>query len=143
MTLPRITPAILCGGSGTRLWPLSRKSLHKQFVSLVGDNRLLRPTVERFAKIKPGASFSLQMHCHPAEHWIVVSSTAEVTNGETMQILTENQSTYVSLGQTHRLANPGKVPHEIIEVQSGSYLGEEDIVRLEDAYGRQNINYRV
>ena len=86
--------------------------------------------------VKPGASLSLQMHHHRAEHWIVVSGTAEVTNGEQVTLLTENQSTYIPLGQTHRLRNPGKVPLEIIEVQSGSYLGEDDIVRFEDTYGR-------
>ena len=87
--------------------------------------------------VKPGASLSLQMHHHRAEHWIVVSGTAEVTNGDKVILLTENQSTYIPLGQTHRLANPGKVPLEIIEVQSGSYLGEDDIVRFEDTYGRK------
>jgi mannose-1-phosphate guanylyltransferase / mannose-6-phosphate isomerase len=86
--------------------------------------------------VKPGASLSLQMHHHRAEHWIVVSGTAEVTNGDAKIILTENQSTYIPLGQVHRLANPGKMPLEIIEVQSGSYLGEDDIVRFEDTYGR-------
>jgi mannose-1-phosphate guanylyltransferase/mannose-6-phosphate isomerase len=86
--------------------------------------------------VKPGASLSLQMHHHRAEHWIVVSGTAEVTCGERRTILSENQSTYIPLGETHRLANPGKVPLEIIEVQSGSYLGEDDIVRFEDTYGR-------
>jgi mannose-1-phosphate guanylyltransferase/mannose-6-phosphate isomerase len=86
--------------------------------------------------VKPGASLSLQMHHHRAEHWIVVSGTAEVTNGDTVILLTENQSTYIPLGQAHRLRNPGKVPLEIIEVQSGSYLGEDDIVRFEDTYGR-------
>jgi mannose-1-phosphate guanylyltransferase/mannose-6-phosphate isomerase len=86
--------------------------------------------------VKPGASLSLQMHHHRAEHWVVVSGTAEVTNGDKVIMLTENQSTYIPLGQTHRLANPGKVPLEIIEVQSGSYLGEDDIVRFEDTYGR-------
>jgi mannose-1-phosphate guanylyltransferase/mannose-6-phosphate isomerase len=86
--------------------------------------------------VKPGASLSLQMHHHRAEHWIVVSGTAEVTNGEQVILLSENQSTYIPLGTTHRLANPGKVPLEIIEVQSGSYLGEDDIVRFEDTYGR-------
>ena len=86
--------------------------------------------------VKPGASLSLQMHHHRAEHWIVVSGTAEVTNGDQVILLTENQSTYIPLGTTHRLANPGKVPLEIIEVQSGSYLGEDDIVRFEDTYGR-------
>ena len=86
--------------------------------------------------VKPGAALSLQMHHHRAEHWIVVSGTAEVTNGDTVTLLSENQSTYIPLGATHRLANPGKVPLEIIEVQSGSYLGEDDIVRFEDTYGR-------
>jgi mannose-1-phosphate guanylyltransferase/mannose-6-phosphate isomerase len=86
--------------------------------------------------VKPGASLSLQKHHHRAEHWIVVSGTAEVTNGDQVILLTENQSTYIPLGQVHRLANPGKVPLEIIEVQSGSYLGEDDIVRYEDTYGR-------
>jgi mannose-1-phosphate guanylyltransferase/mannose-6-phosphate isomerase len=86
--------------------------------------------------VKPGASLSLQMHHHRAEHWIVVTGTAEVTNGDKVLILSENQSTYIPLGQVHRLANPGKVPLEIIEVQSGSYLGEDDIVRFEDTYGR-------
>ena len=86
--------------------------------------------------VKPGASLSLQMHHHRAEHWIVVSGTAEVTNGDKTIVLSENQSTYIPLGQVHRLANPGKVPLEIIEVQSGSYLGEDDIVRFEDTYGR-------
>jgi len=88
--------------------------------------------------VKPGASLSLQMHHHRAEHWIVVQGTAEVTCGERKIILTENQSTYIPLGETHRLANPGKLPLEIIEVQSGSYLGEDDIVRFEDTYGRTN-----
>ena len=86
--------------------------------------------------VNPGATLSLQMHHHRAEHWIVVQGTAEVTCGERKMILTENQSTYIPLGETHRLANPGKLPLEIIEVQSGSYLGEDDIVRFEDTYGR-------
>lgn len=88
--------------------------------------------------VNPGATLSLQMHHHRAEHWVVVSGTAEVTNGDKVMLLGENQSTYIPLGQVHRLANPGKVPLEIIEVQSGSYLGEDDIVRLEDTYGRVN-----
>lgn len=87
-------------------------------------------------QVKPGASLSLQMHHHRAEHWIVVKGTAEITNGDKVIMLTENQSTYIPQGQTHRLANPGKTPLEIIEVQSGSYLGEDDIVRFEDNYGR-------
>lgn len=87
--------------------------------------------------VKPGATLSLQMHHHRAEHWIVVSGTAEVTNGDKVMLLGENQSTYIPLGQAHRLANPGKVPLVIIEVQSGAYLGEDDIVRFNDSYGRQ------
>jgi mannose-1-phosphate guanylyltransferase/mannose-6-phosphate isomerase len=87
-------------------------------------------------QVKPGASLSLQMHHHRAEHWIVVKGTAEITNGDQVILLTENQSTYIPQGQTHRLSNPGKTPLEIIEVQSGSYLGEDDIVRFEDTYGR-------
>ena len=87
-------------------------------------------------QVKPGASLSLQMHHHRAEHWIVVKGTAEITNGDKVIMLTENQSTYIPQGQTHRLANPGKTTLEIIEVQSGSYLSEDDIVRLEDTYGR-------
>jgi mannose-1-phosphate guanylyltransferase/mannose-6-phosphate isomerase len=87
-------------------------------------------------QVKPGASLSLQMHHHRAEHWIVVKGTAEITNGDQVILLTENQSTYIPQGRTHRLANPGKTPLEIIEVQSGSYLGEDDIVRFEDRYGR-------
>jgi mannose-1-phosphate guanylyltransferase / mannose-6-phosphate isomerase len=86
--------------------------------------------------VKPKASLSLQKHHHRAEHWIVVSGTAEVTCGERKMLLTENQSTYIPLGEVHRLANPGTIPLEIIEVQSGSYLGEDDIVRFEDSYGR-------
>jgi mannose-1-phosphate guanylyltransferase/mannose-6-phosphate isomerase len=88
-------------------------------------------------QVKPGASLSLQMHHHRAEHWIVVKGTAEITNGDQIILLTENQSTYIPQGQTHRLANPGRTPLEIIEVQSGSYLGEDDIVRFEDTYGRK------
>ena len=87
-------------------------------------------------QVKPGASLSLQKHHHRAEHWVVVSGTAEITCGDKMRLLTENQSTYIPLGEVHRLANPGTIPLEIIEVQSGSYLGEDDIVRFEDTYGR-------
>jgi mannose-1-phosphate guanylyltransferase / mannose-6-phosphate isomerase len=87
-------------------------------------------------QVKPGASLSLQKHHHRAEHWIVVKGTAEITNGDKTILLTENQSTYIPLGTIHRLANPGAIPLEIIEVQSGSYLGEDDIVRFEDHYGR-------
>lgn len=89
-------------------------------------------------QVKPGASLSLQMHHHRAEHWIVVKGVAEITNGDKVITLSENQSTYIPKGQTHRLSNPGETPLEIIEVQSGSYLGEDDIVRFEDHYGRSN-----
>lgn len=87
-------------------------------------------------QVKPKASLSLQKHHHRAEHWIVVKGTAEITNGDKTLLLTENQSTYIPLGEVHRLANPGAIPLEIIEVQSGTYLGEDDIVRFEDNYGR-------
>ena len=86
--------------------------------------------------VKPGASLSLQMHHHRAEHWIVVSGTGRITRGDEVILLAENQSTYIPLGVKHRLENPGVVPLELIEVQSGSYLGEDDIVRFEDVYGR-------
>ena len=87
--------------------------------------------------VNPGASLSLQKHHHRAEHWIVVKGTATVTCGKNVMLLSENQSTYIPLGEVHRLANPGQIPLEIIEVQSGSYLGEDDIIRLEDVYGRE------
>jgi len=86
--------------------------------------------------VNPGGVLSLQMHHHRAEHWIVVSGTARVTKGEETFLVSENESTYIPLGTTHRLENPGKLPLEMIEVQSGSYLGEDDIVRFEDRYGR-------
>jgi mannose-1-phosphate guanylyltransferase / mannose-6-phosphate isomerase len=87
-------------------------------------------------KVKPGAKLSLQMHHHRAEHWVVVTGTARVTNGDKDEYLTENQSTYIPLGVVHSLENPGKIPLELIEIQSGGYLGEDDIVRFEDRYGR-------
>jgi mannose-1-phosphate guanylyltransferase/mannose-6-phosphate isomerase len=87
-------------------------------------------------QVKPGASLSLQKHHHRAEHWVVVKGAAEITNGDKTVLLAEDQSTYIPLGEVHRLANPGTTPLEIIEVQSGSYLGEDDIVRLQDDYGR-------
>jgi len=90
--------------------------------------------------VKPGQSLSLQMHHHRAEHWVVVRGTAKVTRGTDTLLLTEDQSTYIPLGTVHRLENPGSIPLEIIEVQSGSYLGEDDIVRFEDAYGRGSAN---
>jgi len=88
-------------------------------------------------QVNPGASLSLQMHRHRSEHWIVVKGIAEIINGDKVLELKENESTYIPAGQTHRLSNPVKHPLEIIEVQTGSYLGEDDIVRFEDAYGRQ------
>ena len=100
--------------------------------SVDGGNRF---QVKRIV-VNPGASLSLQMHHHRAEHWIVVRGTARVTRGEDVFLVTENESTYIPLGTRHRLENPGKVPLEMIEVQSGAYLGEDDIVRFEDAFGR-------
>ena len=86
--------------------------------------------------VQPGARLSLQKHHHRAEHWVVVRGTAQVTCDEKTFLLTENQSTYIPIASVHRLSNPGKIPLEIIEVQSGSYLGEDDIERLDDVYGR-------
>jgi mannose-1-phosphate guanylyltransferase/mannose-6-phosphate isomerase len=88
-------------------------------------------------KVKPGATLSLQMHHHRAEHWVVVAGTARITRGEEVFLLEENQSTYIPIGVKHRIENPGMIALEIIEVQSGSYLGEDDIVRFEDVYGRR------
>jgi len=90
--------------------------------------------------VKPGASMSLQLHRHRAEHGIVVAGTARITRGEETFLLEENQSTYIPIGAKHRIENPGKIPLHIIEVQSGSYLGEDDIVRFEDRYGREGSN---
>ncbi|MBS0612333.1 MAG: mannose-1-phosphate guanylyltransferase/mannose-6-phosphate isomerase [Proteobacteria bacterium] len=90
--------------------------------------------------VKPGAVLSLQMHHHRAEHWIVVSGTARITCDDKVFLLSENESTYIPIGSRHRIENPGKVPLHIVEVQSGSYLGEDDIVRFEDNYGRQGTN---
>ena len=87
--------------------------------------------------VRPGGKLSLQMHHHRAEHWVVVQGTAKIVCGNAEKILTEDQSTYIPLGTPHRLENPGKIPLHVIEVQSGSYLGEDDIVRFEDHYGRE------
>jgi mannose-1-phosphate guanylyltransferase len=95
-----------------------------------------RDQVKRIT-VKPGAKLSLQMHHHRAEHWVVVRGTAKVQKGDQVIMLGENQSTYIPLGEIHALENPGKIPLELIEVQSGSYLGEDDIVRFEDRYGRR------
>jgi mannose-1-phosphate guanylyltransferase / mannose-6-phosphate isomerase len=103
--------------------------------SYEGIDRGDRFQVKRIV-VTPGSQLSLQMHHHRAEHWIVVKGTALVTNGENEVLLTENQSTYIPVGVMHRLTNPGKIPLELIEVQSGAYLGEDDIIRFEDTYGR-------
>jgi mannose-1-phosphate guanylyltransferase / mannose-6-phosphate isomerase len=86
--------------------------------------------------VKPGGILSLQMHHHRAEHWVVVNGTAKVTKGNEELVLHENESTFIPMGTRHRLENPGKIPLHLIEVQSGSYLGEDDIVRYDDTYGR-------
>jgi mannose-1-phosphate guanylyltransferase/mannose-6-phosphate isomerase len=101
-----------------------------QRIDLGGRYQVKRITVN------PGSKLSLQSHFHRAEHWVVVSGTARVTVDETVKVLTENQSIYIPLGAVHRMENPGKIPLELIEVQSGSYLGEDDIVRYEDVYNR-------
>ena len=111
------------------------REVHRPWGSYDSVDNGGRHQVKRI-KVKPGAALSLQMHHHRAEHWIVVSGTAKVTRGEETLLLSENESTYIPLGVKHRLENPGKVPLELIEVQSGSYLGEDDIVRFEDVYGR-------
>jgi mannose-1-phosphate guanylyltransferase/mannose-6-phosphate isomerase len=102
----------------------------------------LRYQVKRIT-VKPGAKLSLQKHFHRAEHWTVVSGTALVTRGEETLMLKEDQSTYIPLGTVHRLENPGKIPLELIEVQSGPYLGEDDIVRFDDVYGREKEKEKV
>ncbi len=111
------------------------REVHRPWGSYDSVDMGHRHQVKRI-KVKPGAALSLQMHHHRAEHWIVVSGTARVTRGDEILLLSENESTYIPLGVKHRLENPGKVPLELIEVQSGSYLGEDDIVRFEDVYGR-------
>ena len=89
--------------------------------------------------VKPGHKLSVQLHHHRAEHWIVVSGTANVQIADKQVLLTENQSTYIPIGVVHSLENPGRIPLELIEVQSGSYLGEDDIIRFEDRYGRLEL----
>jgi len=90
--------------------------------------------------VKPGAKLSMQMHYHRAEHWVVVSGTAKVTRGDEVLLLRENESTFIPLGVGHRLENPGRLPLHLVEVQSGAYLGEDDIVRFDDQYGRTGTN---
>lgn len=116
----------------------SHRRVYRPWGSYEGVDAGERFQVKRIV-VKQGASLSLQMHHHRAEHWIVVKGTARVTRGDEQMLLTENQSTYIPLGVVHRLENPGSIPLEIIEVQSGSYLGEDDIVRFEDQYGRDTL----
>ena len=115
--------------------PLNHREVYRPWGMYDSIDQGKRYQVKRIT-VKPGAKLSLQMHHHRAEHWIVVSGTAKVTNGEQTLIVTENQSTFIPVGQVHSLENPGVIPLELIEVQSGSYLGEDDIVRFEDRYGR-------
>ncbi len=110
-------------------------TVHRPWGSYRGIDAGVRYQVKRIT-VAPGAQLSLQMHHHRAEHWIVVSGMARVTRGEEVFLLSENESTYIRPGQVHRLENPGKLPLHLIEVQSGGYLGEDDIVRFEDGYGR-------
>jgi mannose-1-phosphate guanylyltransferase/mannose-6-phosphate isomerase len=114
---------------------LVHRKVHRPWGSYDGIEKGERFQVKRIV-VEPGAALSLQMHYHRAEHWIVVRGTARVTRGDQTFLLTENESTYIPPGTKHRLENPGKMPLEIIEVQSGAYLGEDDIVRFEDVYGR-------
>lgn len=110
--------------------------VHRPWGCYQGIDMDKRYQVKRIS-VSPGASLSLQMHHHRAEHWVVVNGTAKVTCGDKTFILSENESTFIPVGTKHRLENPGKIPLDIIEVQSGSYLGEDDIVRFEDVYGRE------
>lgn len=150
--------AIVESGDAVLVLPRDRSQDVKKIVNILKrDNReefKLHPVVyrpwgnyerlvegERFQVkrivVKPGRALSLQMHHHRSEHWIIVRGTAEITIGEQTNLYTENQSVYIPVGQLHKLHNPGKIPLELIEVQSGTYLGEDDIVRIEDSYGRK------
>ena len=111
------------------------KCVHRPWGHYESIDQGARFQVKRIT-VKPGGKLSVQMHHHRAEHWIVVTGTAKVRKGDSSVLLTENQSIYISLGEIHALENPGMVPLELIEIQTGSYLGEDDIVRLEDTYGR-------
>lgn len=117
--------------------PLVHRQVFRPWGSYEGLVQSGRFQVKRIV-VKPGASLSLQMHHHRAEHWVVVKGTARVTCGDDVRLLAEDQSTYIPIGTAHRLENPGRIELEIIEVQSGSYLGEDDIVRFEDHYGRSD-----
>ncbi len=121
--------------SGNREEALNHKIVYRPWGSYQSLNADSRFQVKRIT-VKPGAMLSLQKHYHRAEHWVVVRGTALITRGEEEFMLREDESTYIPSGTAHRLANPGKIPLELIEVQSGSYLGEDDIVRLDDVYGR-------
>ncbi|MHA6685974.1 mannose-1-phosphate guanylyltransferase/mannose-6-phosphate isomerase [Mesorhizobium sp. A556] len=114
---------------------LSHREVHRPWGHYDSIDVGERDQVKRIT-VKPGAKLSVQMHHHRAEHWVVVKGTAKVQKGNDTIILTENQSTYIPLGEIHALENPGRIPLELIEVQTGSYLGEDDIVRFEDLYGR-------
>lgn len=115
--------------------PISHRKVYRPWGSYDSIDSGERFQVKRIT-VKPGASLSLQKHHHRAEHWIVVSGTAEVTHNDEVYLVSENESTYLPLGAVHRLHNPGKILLELIEVQSGSYLGEDDIIRIDDIYGR-------
>jgi mannose-1-phosphate guanylyltransferase/mannose-6-phosphate isomerase len=114
---------------------LIHRRVYRPWGSYEGIDVGQRYQVKRIT-VNPGAALSLQMHHHRAEHWIIVSGTAKVTRGEETFIVSENESTYIPIGTKHRLENPGSIPLQMIEVQSGSYLGEDDIVRFDDQYGR-------
>lgn len=129
----KIVDALKCSG---REEHLIHRRVHRPWGAYQTIDRDERFQVKRIT-VNPGASLSLQKHHHRAEHWVVVSGTAEITRGDEVFTLGEDESTYIPLGVTHRLHNPGRIPLEMIEVQSGSYLGEDDIVRYEDTYGRQ------
>jgi mannose-1-phosphate guanylyltransferase/mannose-6-phosphate isomerase len=116
---------------------ISHRKVYRPWGCYEGVDTGERFQVKRIT-VNPGAALSLQMHHHRAEHWIVVTGTARVTRGDEVFLLTENQSTYIPLGTKHRLENPGAMPLEMIEVQSGGYLGEDDIVRFEDKYNRES-----
>ena len=120
--------------SGRNEWELNRE-VYRPWGKYDSIDSGERYQVKRIT-VKPGAKLSVQMHHHRAEHWVVVSGSAKVTNGDKTFLLFENQSTYIPIGVVHALENPGKVELELIEVQSGSYLGEDDIVRFSDLYGR-------
>jgi mannose-6-phosphate isomerase-like protein (cupin superfamily) len=119
-----IVPVLLSGGAGTRLWPLSRETYPSSCFRCWANRRCL------------GCKLSLQKHFHRAEHWVVVNGTALVTRDNEQVLLRENESLFTPLGAMHRLENPGKLALNLIEVQSGAYLGEDDIVRVEDIYNR-------